>query len=124
MLGQSNIVQEKAEVFAVRIVKCAHYIRYEKREYALADQLLRCGTSIGANICESEFAQSTADFISKLSISLKEAAETRFWLRLLSMTEYLDERQFKSLYKDISELVNLLAKIIKTTKERKEEGIL
>ena len=80
MAAGNNIVKEKAEKFAIRIVKCSRFIRDTKREYSLADQLLRCGTSIGANLYEAEFAQSKADFISKMSIALKEASETKYWL--------------------------------------------
>ena len=83
MADGNNIVKEKAEKFAIRIVKCSRFIRETKREYSLADQLLRCGTSIGANLYEAEFAQSKADFISKMSIALKEASETKYWLWLL-----------------------------------------
>lgn len=75
MADGNNIVKEKAEKFAIRIVKCSRFIRETKREYSLADQLLRCGTSIGANLYEAEFAQSKADFISKMSIALKEASK-------------------------------------------------
>ena len=117
-------MRDKAEQFAVRIVKCSRYVRYERREYAIADQLLRCGTSIGANLYEAEFAQSTADFISKISISLKEASETKFWLKLLSKVGHLEEKVYMSLYADVDEIVRLLVKIIKTTKERRDAGLL
>ena len=78
MADGNNIVKEKAEKFAIRIVKCSRFIRETKREYSLADQLLRCGTSIGANLYEAEFAQSQADYINKFYISLKEANETNY----------------------------------------------
>ena len=78
MADSNNIVKEKAEKFAIRIVKCSRFIRETKREYSLADQLLRCGTSIGANLYEAEFAQSQADYINKFYISLKEANETNY----------------------------------------------
>lgn len=92
MADGNNIVKEKAEKFAIRIVKCSRFIRDTKREYSLADQLLRCGTSIGANLYEAEFAQSKADFISKMSIALKEASETKYWLWLLHSTYILEDK--------------------------------
>ena len=84
--------------------------------YTLAKQLLKSGTSIGANICEAQQAQSRADFISKLSIALKEAVETNYWLRLLHATDYLNEKEFSSLIEDCRELERLLTAVIKSTK--------
>ena len=89
----SNI-EHKSFLFSVRIVKLARYLQEEKKEYILSKQLIRAGTSIGANIVEAQQAQSRADFISKLSIALKEASETNYWLRLLNATEYLSESEF------------------------------
>ena len=83
----------------------------------MAKQLLRCGTSIGANIAESQNAQSTADFLSKLNIALKEATETKYWLRLLHSTEYLSNEQFDSIYSDIVEIEKILVAIVKSIKE-------
>ena len=88
----------------------------EKREFTLSKQLLRSGTSIGANCREAYRAQSTVDFISKLSIALKEAEETAYWLELLFAAEYITDEQFKSIYFDNEELIKLLVSIIKTTK--------
>ena len=85
-----NAVKEKSFRFAVRIVKLCNFLREKKSETVMSRQLLRCGTSIGANTAESHFAQSRPDFVSKLSIALKEAAETDFWLRLLYETNYLN----------------------------------
>lgn len=116
MADSSNVVRDKAEKFAVRIVKCSRFIRDTKREYSLADQLLRCGTSIGANLCEAEFAQSKADFISKMSIALKEASETKYWLRLLNSTDILEDKIFHSLNTDIKDIISLLVSILKTLK--------
>lgn len=116
-MSGSNVVKEKAEDFAVRIVRCSRYLRDRHREYSLADQLLRSGTSIGANLSEAEFAQSKADFITKLSISLKEAAETKFWLTLLHKTDLLDDKIFYSLNTDVKNIISLLVSILKKLKD-------
>ena len=116
-MSGSNVVKEKAEDFAVRIVRCSRYLRDRHREYSLADQLLRSGTSIGANLSEAEFAQSKADFITKLSISLKEAAETKFWLTLLHKTDLLDDKIFYLLNTDVKNIISLLVSILKKLKD-------
>lgn len=110
-------VERKSFLFAVRIVKLCKHLNAGKKEYTLAKQLLRSGTSVGANIAEAEQAQSRADFISKMSIALKEAGETDYWLRLLRATEYLNEEEFRSIYKDCGELEKMLTAIVKTTKQ-------
>lgn len=115
-MNGSNIVKDKAERLAIRIVKCSRYIRDKQREYSLADQLLRSGTSIGANLSEAEFAQSKADFITKLSISLKEAAETKFWLKLLHETDLLEDKMFYSMYTDVKDIISLLVTILRKLK--------
>ena len=115
-MSGNNVVKEKAEKFAVGIVKCSRYIRDSKREYSLADQLLRSGTSIGANLGEAEFAQSKADFISKLSIALKEVAETKFWLKLLHETDLLEDKMFYSLSTDVKDIISLLVTILRKLK--------
>ena len=112
-----NVVEEKSFRFAVRIVRLNQYLRTKKKEYVLSKQLLRSGTSIGANIAESQQAQSRADFISKLEIALKETSETKYWLRLLNATEYLSDAEFNSIYTDCSELEKLLVSIVKSTKK-------
>ena len=112
-----NVIEEKSFRFAVRIVKLNQHLRAKKKEYVLSKQLLRSGTSIGANVAESQQAQSRADFISKLEIALKEAAETKYWLRLLNATEYLSDTEFNSIYTDCSELEKLLVAIVKSTKK-------
>ena len=109
-------VEQKSFLFSVRVVKLARYLQEEKREYILSKQLIRAGTSIGANIVESQQAQSRADFISKLSIALKEASETDYWLRLLNATDYLSESEFSSIIADCKELEKILTSIIKTTR--------
>ncbi len=103
--------------FALRIVNSYKYLCNERSEYVMSKQLLRCGTSIGANIAESEHAQSTADFISKLYIALKEANETKYWLTLLHRAEYLSETEFESMMKDLRIILGTLVNTIKKTKE-------
>jgi len=101
----------------VRIVKLCKYLNECKKEYTMSRQVLRAGTSIGANIAEAEQAQSRPDFLSKMSIALKEAAETDYWLRLLYETEYLSETEFVSIYQDCRELEKMLTAIVKTTRQ-------
>ena len=110
-----NVSAEKSFEFSVRIVNLYRYLTKEKQEFVLAKQLLRCGTSIGANISEAQYAQSKADFQSKMHIALKEASETAYWLRLLHRTDYLSADQFESLYKDVDELLRILSAICKNT---------
>ncbi|MBQ9842598.1 MAG: four helix bundle protein [Oscillospiraceae bacterium] len=110
-------IQEKSFRFAVRIVNLCKYLQAEKKEYILSKQVLRSGTSIGANVAEAQQAQSRPDFISKLNVSLKEAYETNYWLRLLHETQYLSQEAFESIIADCSEVEKLLISIIKTTKE-------
>ena len=114
-----NVIEEKSFEFAVRIVNLYKHLTTEKKERVLSKQLLRSGTSIGANVSEAQKAQSDADFIAKLYIAMKEANESYYWLRLLHRTEYLSEREFKSLDKDIDEIMALLTSIIKRIKENK-----
>ena len=109
-------VEEKSFQFALRIVKLCNYLREEKREFILSKQLLRAGASIGANIAEAQQAQSRLDFVSKMNIALKEAAESNYWLRLLHAAEYISRPQFESVILDCKELEKLLTSIIKTTK--------
>ena len=111
-----NTLKDKSFRFSVRIVKLCKYLRNNQKETVMSKQLLRCGTSIGANVAESKFAQSRPDFTSKLQIALKEAAETDYWLRLLHETDYLTEQQFSSIISECDELESLLVSIIKTTK--------
>ena len=105
-------------LFAIRIVNLYKYLTLEQKEFVLSKQVLRSGTSIGANIREAEQAQSRADFINKLSIALKEAAETEYWLELLSKTEYTNQNQYDSISKECSELNKILITIIKSTKNK------
>ena len=110
----NNVVQEKSYAFAVRIVKVYQYLCAEKKEFVLSKQLLRCGTSIGANIEEAIGGQSKKDFFAKLTISYKEARETHYWIRLLTDTEYISKEQSESLLKDVDELLKIIGSIQKT----------
>ena len=112
-----NIILDKSFTFAIRVVKLYKYLSDEKKEYVLSKQLLRCGTSIGANINEAQAGQSKADIISKMSISSKEARESKYWIDLLIKTDYLDinESHVQSILKDIAEIIKLLTSIIKTS---------
>ena len=114
---KDNILLDKSFIFAVRIVKLYKYLCSKKKEYVLSKQLLRSGTSIGANINEVQDAQSKNDFISKLSISLKEARETKYWIELLRETDYLTDKEANNILEDLIEVIKLLVSIIKTTKE-------
>jgi four helix bundle protein len=109
-------LKTKSYAFAIRIVRLSQFLQNEKREYVLSKQNLRSGTAIGALIREAEFGQSKADFISKLSISLKEANETDYWLCLLKDTGYIDQIQFNSLEADCKEIIAMLVSSIKTAK--------
>ena len=111
-----NTIENESFLFAVRIAKLCRYLQEEKKEYIMSKQLIRAGTSIGANIIESQQAQSRADFISKLNIALKEAVETNYWLRLLHATDYLTNAEYDSIITDCKELEKLLTAIVKTTR--------
>ena len=113
-----NIIESKSFEFAVRIVRLYQYLTAEKKEYVLSKQVLRSGTSIGANIAEAQKAQSKADFYSKMSIALKEANETHYWLRLLHRTEYLTEKEFQSMEPEIKEIISILVSICKSTNKK------
>ena len=113
-------VHSKSMEFAVRIVRLFKYLNSEKQERVLSRQLLRSGTSVGANLREARYAQSTDDFIHKSSIALKEIAETEYWLELLYRTDYLTEEQYGSIQNDCSELAKMLTSIVKTTKQKRE----
>lgn len=114
-----NIVLTKSKTFAIRIIRMYQFLQHPDNnqlpEYIMAKQVLRSGTSIGANIREARRAQSTADFIAKLYIALKEADETAYWIELLYSTDYISEQMYNSILEDCEELLKLLTKIIKTT---------
>jgi len=119
-MKENNIVKEKSYAFALRMIKAYKFLSEDKREFVLSKQMLRSGTAIGALIREAEHAQSRADFIHKMNISLKEANETEYWIMLLKDSEYIDEKSFESLHKDCDELIRLLVSIVKTTKTSNE----
>ena len=110
-------IQDKSFAFAVRVVNLCKYLRNDQKEYILSKQLMRSGTSIGANVAESQQAQSKADFVNKVNIALKEAYETHYWLRLLYATEYLSSKQYESIIYDCKEVEKLLVAIVKAAKE-------
>ena len=110
-----SITFDKSKAFTLRIIKLYNYLKVTHNEFVLSKQILRAGTSIGANIAEAEFAISTKDFLSKLYIALKEAAETKYWLDLLNDAEYITKEQFDSINSDCEEIIKLLTSITKTT---------
>lgn len=113
---KSSVLQEKSLAFAIKIVRLVQRLRSEKKEYVLTDQLLRSGTSPGANLKEAEYAQSKRDFVNKMSISLKEINEAQYFLLLLFKTDYLIESEFNSLSSDSGEIKAMLISSIKTAK--------
>ena len=114
-----NIIVEKSKAFAVRVIRLYQYLQGEKKEYVLSKQLLRSGTSIGANVKEAIRGQSKADFYAKMNISLKEASEAEYWLELLQETDYITKPQFYSIFTDCQDLIKILVSITKTQRERK-----
>jgi len=118
-LKPDNIIKNKSLDFAIRIVRLYKHISETSREYVLSKQLLKSGTSIGANVREAIGRQSKEDFIAKMHIALKEVYETEYWLELLYNTDYLTEKEFESIFTDCRELTNILASILKTMKETK-----
>ena len=115
-MKEKNQVLIESKTFALRIIKLYQFLKNEKHVYVLSKQVLRSGTSIGANIRESVNAQSRMDFINKLNIALKEANETEYWLELIHESGIIDDKQFDSIYNDCGKVVATLTKIIKTTK--------
>ena len=113
-----NVVRDKSYAFAVRVVKLAQYLVKEKKERVLSKQLLRSGTSIGANVEEAVGGQSNKDFFAKLNIAYKEARESHYWLRLLHDTDYLTESQAQSLLADTEELQKVIGSILKTLRDK------
>lgn len=115
---KENIIEDKSFNFAIRIVNLYKYLSNKKKETVLSKQLLRSGTSIGANISEAQKGQTMPDFASKMNIALKEANETLYWIKLLYRTDYLTKEQFDSIFEDIEEIISLLIAICKTTREK------
>ena len=113
-MKEDNVIQNKSYAFAIRIVKVYQYLCENKKEYVLSKQLLRCGTSIGANVEEAIGGQSKKDFFAKLTIAYKEARETHYWIRLLTDTSYLNKNESKSLLHDTEEILKIIGSIQKT----------
>lgn len=120
---KDNIIYNKSFEFSIKIVKLYEKLSNEKKEYVLSKQLLKSGTSIGANVREGLDAQSKKDFVSKISIALKEACETEYWIELLVATEYIDKHNSKKLLSDLEEIIKILTAILKTTKKNIKEKI-
>lgn len=120
---KENALVSKSEYLAVRIVNLYKHLSNSKKESILSKQLLRSGTSIGANVAEAQEAQSTADFIAKLYISLKECRESKYWAKLLFRTDYLTEPEFNSLIKDLNEIYAILITVIKRSKSKQEKDV-
>ena len=116
-----NEVYDLSKAFALRIINLNRYLTGERHEYTLSRQVLKAGTSIGANISEALMAQSRADFLSKMHIALKECNETKYWLELLFQAGYLPEKAYESIYSDCGSLLRLLITIVKSTKTNPEE---
>jgi four helix bundle protein len=117
-MERENVLKDKSFLFALRIVKAYKYLAKEKKENVLSKQLLRSGTAIGALVREAEFAQSIPDFINKMSIALKEANETEYWLMLLKESDYIDGNTYLSILNDCQELLKLLISSINTSKKK------
>ena len=119
---KENVIVDKSKAFALRIIRMYQYLCSEKKEFVLSKQVLRSGTSIGANVKEAVRGQSKADFYAKINIALKECSETEYWLELLHESDYIDDESFDSIYKDCKEILKLLMSITKTQKtERRSE---
>lgn len=118
---KNNLIYNKAFEFSVKIVNLHKYLRDNRKEYTMSKQLLKSGTSIGANISESLKAQSSNDFLSKMYIAFKEAGETEYWLKLLYETKYIPKGEAVVLLNDIEEILRIISKIIKTKKENLEK---
>ncbi len=116
---ENNVTYQKAYRFAIRIIKAYQYLCEEKKEYILSKQMLRSGTSIGANIAEANGAVSNADFSNKISIAYKECLETKYWLSLLKDTDYISEQSFNSMHNDADEIAKILFSILKKTRIKK-----
>lgn len=114
-MAEQNIVYIRSKAFAIRIVNLYKYLQSEKREYAISNQIIRSGTSIGANIAEAQFGASKSEFTHRLRIAVREANETKYWIELLTESKYISAEQSESLLKDCQELIFLLIRIIKSS---------
>ena len=117
----NNVIYELSKKFAIRIIKLYVFLKEEKHEFVMSKQIYRCGTSIGANIAESTYAQSTPDYISKLSISLKEASETLYWLDLLQESNNITTEQYESISNDVKTIIGTLVNIINKLKQKNNQ---
>lgn len=117
---KENVIMRKSFAFSVRIVNLYKYLSEQKKEYVISKQIYRSGTSIGANIAEAQRAQSTADFVAKMKIALKEANETQYWLQLLHETNYITEKEFTSVHNDLLEILKILTAICKHYPQRNQ----
>ena len=113
-MSRNGALSEKSVAFAIRVIRLYQYLESEKKEFVLSKQVLRSGTSIGANVREAIYGQSKRDFLAKMSIALKEAVETEYWLELLSVTGYITEEQFASVKEDCGQLARLLTATVKS----------
>ena len=113
----NSVLADRSIAFSVKMVNCVKCLQNDKKEFVMSKQILRSGTSIGANIHEALYAQSKADFASKLSISLKEASETSYWLLLSQKTEFLSLNEYNCLKADLDEIIRMLIASIKTAKK-------
>lgn len=119
-----NVIYEKSEDFALQIVRLYKHLMFEKKEFILSKQILRSGTSVGANVSEAFYAQSNADYIHKYSIALKEANETKYWIKLLVKADYLSEPEIQEIYDELIQIIKILTSIIITLKNKKKESIV
>lgn len=117
-MQKQNTIASKSKQFAIKVISFSKFLSIHKNEHIISKQLFRSGTSIGANIRESKNAQSMLDFISKLSIALKEADETAYWLELLVESDIIDQSQFSPIYSELNEIIAMLTSIIKTCKQK------
>ena len=118
---KDNPILIKSKAFAIRIVKLRKYLRYVQKEFDISAQIVRSGTSIGANVREAVISFSKADFLYKMNLALKEAYETEYWLEILHETDYITDAEFKSIYADCNELARLLTAIVKTSRINNEK---
>ena len=123
MSDAAKSLREKSFAFALRVVKLVQTLENEDREWVLSRQLLKSGTSIGANVREARFAQSNSDFISKLSISLKEGEEAAYWLELLYAAEYIPKDEFDALYQELNWLIGTLVNVVKSCKAKEHKKL-
>ncbi|MCQ2574073.1 MAG: four helix bundle protein [Treponema sp.] len=119
-----NVIYEKSEDFALQIVRLYKHLMFEKKEFILSKQILRSGTSVGANVSEAYYAQSNADYIHKYSIALKEANETKYWIKLLVKAGYLLEPEIQEIYEELIQIIKILTSIILTLKNKKKKSIV